>query len=156
MPLSSLWANGWSRLSESWTQSRGVYPRLPGPSLPAIGVPRKPRSLILFAWLVGVAVFITLLHQTWGPTIFNLAPSLPTDYIAQIRAHEHQLSHQINSTAVNGRFVFFMSQHHWGVGFNNLWEEFILLSEIAYRADRAYVFRDVVSVGWMMGSRSDS
>ncbi|KZW02698.1 hypothetical protein EXIGLDRAFT_637291 [Exidia glandulosa HHB12029] len=37
-----------------------------------------------------------------------------------------------------------MAQHHWGAGYNNLWEEFILLHEISLRANRSYVFIPLV------------
>jgi len=73
----------------------------------------------------------------------NVHPvSLPD--VPSLRAHEAGLPQQNEQNARAGRFVRFQSQHHWGVGFNNLWQEFILLATIAEQSGRSYVFRDLV------------
>ena len=67
--------------------------------------------------------------------------------VPSLRAHEASLPQQNEQNARVGRFVRFQSQHHWGIGFNNLWLEFILLAAIAERSNRSYVFRDLVRAG---------
>ena len=61
-----------------------------------------------------------------------------------LRVREARLPQHNEWNARVGRFVRFQSQHHWGVGFNNMWQEFILLAAIAEKSGRSYVFRDLV------------
>ncbi|KAH7107291.1 hypothetical protein BKA62DRAFT_128354 [Auriculariales sp. MPI-PUGE-AT-0066] len=101
-----------------------------------------PRTLakafiVVFALAVPATILYNLAHSPRIDLVH--LPDVPS-----LRVHESKLPQHNDSYAQSGRFVRFLSQHHWGEGFNNAWEEFILLAEIARRAKRAYVFRDLV------------
>ncbi|KZW02343.1 hypothetical protein EXIGLDRAFT_734488 [Exidia glandulosa HHB12029] len=110
---------------------------VPSPDTP----PRRRRVELAFLVVFAIAIPATVLWDLRHSTTIDLV-NLPD--LVSIQHYEGSLPQHTMSASVGGRYVRFVSQHHWGAGFNNLWEEVILLNEIALRADRAYTFRTYV------------
>lgn len=102
---------------------------------------RRGAYIILFVLFANLAFFYhTGRLQTYGRR----------RTLAAIWAHERSLpQHDLDlppPEGRDGRFVRFRNQM-WGVGFNNLLGEVLLLSHLAMRSRRAYVFTDFIDQG---------
>ncbi|EJD55675.1 hypothetical protein AURDEDRAFT_179385 [Auricularia subglabra TFB-10046 SS5] len=100
------------------------------------------RFIRVFTVLFALAIPATFIHdirQTPEPIDLVALPNLASVEVFEGRLPQHNLE-----LARRTRYVKWINQHHWGEGYNNAWEEFIILHEMARRANRSYTFRTMV------------
>ncbi|KAJ7664205.1 hypothetical protein B0H17DRAFT_1092156 [Mycena rosella] len=110
--------------------------------------------------LVAVVVFAVVVLSGFAYTTLRQAPLHPVDYtpmhpdiqaldhpsFAGIRAYERKLPHQRKPgfmSKARPRYVYFPNEA-WGTGWNNVFQEQLLNTHLAYLSHRAYVFPDYI------------
>ncbi|EJD55677.1 hypothetical protein AURDEDRAFT_179387 [Auricularia subglabra TFB-10046 SS5] len=101
----------------------------------------RQRFLLVFIAIFVLAIPITFFADISQTPLIDVH-TLPN--LESVKRYEDVLPQHNARTAASTRYVLFLSQHHWGEGYNNAWEEFILLHEVALRANRSYAFRPLV------------